>query len=39
LQQVSDVVVRPAVRRRVTVDLSANALQLVVLEPTNTKSK
>jgi hypothetical protein len=39
LQQVSNVVVRPTVRHRVTVELSPNALQLVVLEPAERRLK
>jgi hypothetical protein len=33
LQQVSEEVIKPATARNVTVDLTANALQLIVLEP------
>jgi hypothetical protein len=33
LQQVSDLVVKPGQRHRVTVELTPNALQLIVLEP------
>jgi hypothetical protein len=37
LQQVADTIVRPGQRHSVTVDLSPNALQLLVLEPVGAK--
>jgi hypothetical protein len=39
LRQVANTVVRPGNRHSVTVDLSANALQLVILEPAGARSK